>query len=342
MVGSKTAVVYELLKQSTPHHIQLLSSDREATKFTALVTTEERGHTYYFVDTARRLVTVLAEDAIARYRELLARTTAVAFKARDGLTIHGYMTLPTCVTMKKHPLVLLVHGGPFAQRTYWTFNPQKQLWANRGYAVLDVNYRGSGGYGKAFAGAGEGEVGGKIHEDLLDAVRWAIAEGFADPRKVVIMGASFGGYAALYAATTHPDTFAAAVSINGISDLADFIQHLPPALQTYRPYWHLYAGNPADPRQHHKLQQRSPLFKADQVQKPILIIHGAKDQRVKLHQAEKMVTALKQAGKDVEFLVLEDNGHSISRPQNLVKLYGTSEAFLERALQLGKSSHVER
>jgi dipeptidyl aminopeptidase/acylaminoacyl peptidase len=260
----------------------------------------------------------------------LARMEPVSFQSRDGLTLHGYLTTPTAVPdSAKGSLVLNVHGGPW-HRDVWGYDPEAQWLANRGYATLQVNYRGSTGYGKRFLNAGDREWGGKMHEDLVDAVRWAVAEGHADPKRVAIYGGSYGGYAALVGATFTPDVFCCAVDIVGPSNLLTFIKSIPPYWSAFLETMYKRLGNPETDEAF--LRERSPLFKVDRIRIPMLIAQGANDPRVKQAESEQVVAAMAKKGIDHEYLLFEDEGHGFAKPENRIKFYAAAERFLAKHL----------
>lgn len=255
----------------------------------------------------------------------LAQMTPISFSSRDGLTIHGYLTLPPGEPKKNLPLVLNVHGGPWYRDT-WGYNGEAQWLANRGYACLQVNFRGSTGYGKDFLNAADREWGGKMHNDLVDAVNWAVKQGIADPKKVAIYGGSYGGYAALVGATFTPDLFCCALDMVGPSNLISFIQTIPPYWSTMLATFHKRIGNPDTEEEF--LKSRSPLFKVDQIKIPMLIAQGANDPRVKQAESEQIVAAMKAKGLKVEYLLFPDEGHGFAKPENRLKFYGAAEKFL--------------
>ena len=260
--------------------------------------------------------------------ETLAPMTPVTITSRDALELHSYLTLPVGIEPKRLPLVLLVHGGPWARDT-WGFNPEAQLLANRGYAALQVNFRGSTGFGKAFTKAAIGEFAGRMHDDLIDAVDWAVEEGYADRDRVTIFGGSYGGYAALVGVTFTPDVFAAAIDYVGISSLVNFMRTLPPAARPHLANnWHLYAGDPADPEQEADLLARSPITRVDQIRTPLLVIQGANDVRVVQAESDNLVEALRARGVAVEYMVKHDEGHGFVNPDNVIDMYRAVERFL--------------
>ncbi|MFG3253206.1 S9 family peptidase [Streptomyces sp. NPDC048172] len=262
----------------------------------------------------------------------LAPMTPVTVPSRDGLSLPGYLTLPNGIAPERLPMVLFVHGGPWT-RDSWVYSPVAQLFANRGYAVLQVNFRGSMGYGKAFAKAAIGEFAGKMHNDLVDGVRWAVEQGYADPDRVAVMGGSYGGYAALVGAAFTPGVFAAAIDVVGISDLAHFLRSQPGFLKSELSYnWHLYVGDPADPRQEADMRARSPISRVDQIRVPLMVVQGANDARVVRAESDNMVEALRARGVPVEYTVMEDEGHTFDNPDNALALYRAVDRFLAEHL----------
>jgi dipeptidyl aminopeptidase/acylaminoacyl peptidase len=253
----------------------------------------------------------------------------VSFTARDGLTVHGYITFPPGLERRNLPLVLDVHGGPWHRDT-WGYDPEAQWLANRGYICLQVNFRGSTGYGKHFLNAGDREWGGKMQDDLTDAVRWAIQRGFADPGRVAVYGGSYGGYAALAGATFTPELFCCAVDIVGPSNLLTFIDTIPPYWSAYLSMMHRRVGHPVADRD--LLLARSPLNSVDRIRIPLLIAQGANDPRVKQAESEQIVAALKEKGIDHEYLLFPDEGHGFAKPENRLKFYAAAERFLARHL----------
>ncbi|KRE27169.1 peptidase [Mycobacterium sp. Soil538] len=264
--------------------------------------------------------------------EQLAPMRPVTVPARDGLALPSYLTLPPGVESTNLPLVLMVHGGPW-YRDSWTFDAGVQMLANRGYAVLQVNFRGSTGFGKAFTKAAIGEFAGKMHHDLIDGVNWAVEQGYADRDRVAIFGGSYGGYAALVGATFTPDVFAAAVDYVGISDLANFMRTLPPIARPHLANnWHTYVGDPDDPDQLADMMARSPITRVEQIRTPLMVIQGANDVRVVQAESDNLVAALRARGVDVEYLIQSDEGHGAVNPENVIEMYSAVSRFLARHL----------
>ena len=254
----------------------------------------------------------------------------VTFPARDGLRLNGYLTRPVGATGKL-PLVLVIHGGPYA-RDRWGFSPVHQWLANRGYAVLSVNYRGSTGYGKAFVTAADHQWGGRMHDDLIDAVDWAVGQGFADPARVGFFGGSYGGYSALMAATKTPEVFACIVDLFGISNLQTFMASIPPYWQPWFNIWKNRVGNPDTVEGRAFLDERSPLNHLERATKPILIAQGLNDVRVVAAESRQMVDALKARNAPVTYITFPDEGHGFVRPVNRFAFCAVAEAFLAKHL----------
>jgi dipeptidyl aminopeptidase/acylaminoacyl peptidase len=255
----------------------------------------------------------------------LAQMEPFAFTTRDGLQVHGYLTFPPGSDRTREPAVLFVHGGPWA-RDEWGFAPDPQWLANRGYLCIQVNYRGSTGYGKDFLNAGDREWGARMHDDLLDAVAWAVEQGHADPGRIAIYGGSYGGYAALVGATFTPDVFCCAIDVVGPSDLRTLIRSIPPYWAPLVAQFHKRVGNPDTEPDF--LWSRSPLSKVDQIRIPMLIAQGANDPRVKKEESEQIVAAMEQRGIPHRYLVFADEGHGFRKPENNLAFHAAAEEFL--------------
>jgi dipeptidyl aminopeptidase/acylaminoacyl peptidase len=245
------------------------------------------------------------------------------------MTIYGYLTLPVGLEPKNLPTALFVHGGPWGRDT-WGFSSFVQWLANRGYAVLQINFRGSTGYGKAYLNAGDRQWAGTMHDDLIDGKRWTIQQGTADPNKVVILGGSYGGYATLVGLAFTPDEFACGVDIVGPSNLLTLLNSIPPYWEPIKAMFTKRVGNPETEPEF--LAARSPLHKADQIEVPLLIAQGANDPRVKQAESDQIVAAMRKNGKPVEYLVFPDEGHGFARPENNLKFVAAAEAFLAKHL----------
>jgi dipeptidyl aminopeptidase/acylaminoacyl peptidase len=264
----------------------------------------------------------------------LAQMRPVEIPSRDGKTLVSYLTLPSSAgakSAKPLPLVLLVHGGPWARDTYG-YDAYSQFLANRGYGVLQVNFRGSTGFGKAFTNAGNGEWGAKMHDDLLDAVKWAVDNGFADPSKVAIMGGSYGGYATLAGLTFTPETFACGVDIVGPSNLQTLLSTVPPYWESFYKQLVARMGDPETPEGQKWLKERSPLTHADRIVKPLLIGQGANDPRVKQAESDQIVAAMQAKNIPVTYVLFPDEGHGFARPENSIAFMAVAENFLSQCL----------
>jgi len=255
----------------------------------------------------------------------------VVIRARDGLELNSYLTLPSRGAQAALPMVLAIHGGPY-WRDSWGFSGTHQFLANRGYAVLSVNFRGSTGFGKRFVTAADKEWGGRMHDDLIDAVDWAVARGIADPKRVGFLGASYGGYSALMAATKTPEVFACIVDIFGISNLLTFMATIPPYWGPWFSVWKNRLADPDTEAGRAFLRERSPLFHIDRATRPILIAQGARDVRVVAAESEQMVAALKRKGTPVTYVSFPDEGHGFVRPENRLAFFAVAEAFLAKHL----------
>ncbi len=285
-------------------------------------------HFYLYQRDSKKLTFLFSrQPELEKYS--LSPMQPISFQARDGMTLYGYLTLPIGLERGQYPAVLLVHGGPWS-RDSWGMHPTVQWLANRGYAVLQINYRGSTGYGKAYLNAGNREWSAKMQSDLLDGKNWLIEKGIADLNRVAIYGGSYGGYATLVGLTFTPDAFCCGVDLVGPSNLVTL-------LKTFPPYW-LPLKSSMDLRigkletEEEFLKACSPLFKVEQIKKPLLIGQGANDPRVKQAESDQIVQAMRQKGLPVEYLLFTDEGHGFARPENRLKFQAAVEAFLARHL----------
>jgi dipeptidyl aminopeptidase/acylaminoacyl peptidase len=290
---------------------------------------------FYLYDRDEKEASFLFSDRPELEKLTLATMRPVEIASRDGLTLVSYLTLPPEVSGDRPahplPLVLLVHGGPWA-RDSWGYHSIHQWLASRGYAVLSVNYRGSSGFGKAFTNAANGEWSTKMHDDLIDAVEWAVKEGVAPKDKVAIMGGSYGGYATLVGLTFTPERFACGVDIVGPSNLVTLIEAVPPYWVPYLAMFHKRVGDPTTEAGKQDLLNRSPLRRADKVKRPLLIGQGANDPRVKKVESDQIVAAMQEKKIPVTYVVYPDEGHGFARPENRLSFNAVAEAFLGRCL----------
>ncbi|MBZ5648191.1 MAG: S9 family peptidase [Acidobacteriia bacterium] len=281
---------------------------------------------FYVYDRNTKQATVIFSDRPKLEGYKLSPMKPISFKARDGMEIYGYLTLPAGAEPKNLPMVEFVHGGPWG-RDVWGFNRYAQWLSNRGYAVLQVNFRASTGYGKQYLNAGDREWGGKMHTDLLDGKQWVLQQGYVDPKKVCIMGGSYGGYATLAAVTFTPDEFSCGVDIVGPSNLNTLLKTIPPYWTTVKAIFDKRMGTGEE-----FLNSRSPLFKADQIKATLLIGQGKNDPRVNKAESDQIVAAMKKNNKPVEYIVFPDEGHGFARPENNMAFNAATEGFLAKTL----------
>ncbi|MFN0134034.1 MAG: S9 family peptidase [Phycisphaerales bacterium] len=286
----------------------------------------------------KRSATLLYTNIPALESQPLTNMHPVVIKSRDGLNLVSYLSLPTWADRDANavpdaalPMVLVVHGGPWA-RDEWGYNPEHQWLANRGYAVLSVNFRGSTGLGKSFTNAGNREWAGKMHDDLLDAVDWAVQRKIADPKKVAIYGGSYGGYSTLVGLTFTPEVFACGVDIVGPSNLVTLLSTIPPYWAPLVAQFTTRVGDHRTEEGKAFLMSRSPLSRVDQIKKPLLIGQGANDPRVKQAEADQIVAAMQAKNIPVTYLLYPDEGHGFARPENRMSFYAVAEAFLAQHL----------
>ena len=281
---------------------------------------------WYLYDRPSKKATLLFSNRPQLEKYKLSSMKPIEYTARDGMTLYGYLTTPAGIEAKSLPMVVFVHGGPWG-RDVWGYNPYAQWLANRRYAVLQINFRGSTGYGKKYVNAGDRQWAGAMHTDLLDGKDWASKQGIADPQKVCIMGGSYGGYATLAGVAFSPDAFACGVDIVGPSNLNTLLKTIPPYWSTILATFHKRMGDSED-----VLKAQSPLFKADQIKAPLLIGQGANDPRVNKAESDQIVAAMRKNNKPVEYYVFPDEGHGFARPTNNMAFNAVTEEFLAKYL----------
>jgi dipeptidyl aminopeptidase/acylaminoacyl peptidase len=284
---------------------------------------------YYAYDRETRETTLLFESLAEIRKYPLAEMEPFTFEARDGLEVHGYLTFPLGVERENLPLVVTPHGGPW-YRDFWGYEPDVQWLANRGYVVMQVNFRGSTTYGKEFIRAANHEWGRKMLWDVVDGAQWAVDQGWVDSERIAIFGGSFGGYQALCGAAFTPDFFRAAIDVVGISNLVTFMNSMPPQWETRKYRFWLRGGDPRTEVE--LLEERSPYFHADEIKIPILIAQGANDPRVKQAESDQIVERLKANGIEHQYLLFPDEGHGFKQPANLETFSAAVEAFLAKHL----------
>ncbi|SEB21211.1 Dipeptidyl aminopeptidase/acylaminoacyl peptidase [Paenibacillus sp. 276b] len=285
--------------------------------------------TYYFYDSKTGKLDKLADAAPWIDESKMSDVKPITYKSRDGLTLHGYLTLPQGAEASQLPLVVVPHGGPWA-RDSWGFNPEIQFLASRGYAVLQVNFRGSTGYGKEFLDAGNKEWGKAMQDDLTDGVNWLVEEGTVDAKRVAIYGGSYGGYAALAGLAFTPEVYAAGISYVGPSNLFTLLDSLPPYWESERNMFYERMGDPEKDKE--LLTAVSPLFHIDQMKAPLFVVQGANDPRVKQAESDQIVEALRKRGVDVPYMLKANEGHGFGNVENQLDLYRAIEKFLNRHL----------
>jgi dipeptidyl aminopeptidase/acylaminoacyl peptidase len=306
-----------------------MSTDASDSTWVLGFNTDDGPVSYYLYDRRTKQGTFLFDEMPELRNYELARMEPILFKARDGLEIHGYITYPAGGKRKNLPMVLLVRPDPWT-RVYWEFNPEVQWFANRGYVCLQINFRGCRGYGKDFSNAGKREWGGAMQDDLVDGVRWAVAQGIANPKRMAIFGSSFGGYATLVALTSTPDLFRCGVDISGPSDLLGWLEARTSGYGGFKSSIYDLVGNPETEAD--MLRSRSPLFAVDRIRAPLLIVQGGQDPFTPNADAERIVAALKKNGVSCDYVYFPDEGRGISKPQNRMKFGEIAERFLSTYL----------
>ena len=324
---------YNRLKQALgDYEIAVTSSNKNEDKFIVRTYSDRSLGAYYFYNASADTVEKISEVSPWLQEAEMAEMNPITYAARDGLTMHGYLTLPVGAETKNLPLVVNPHGGPWA-RDRWGFNPEVQFLANRGYAVLQTNFRGSTGYGRAFWEASFKQWGLSMQDDITDGVNYLVEQGIADPKRVAIYGGSYGGYATLAGLAFTPDLYACGVDYVGVSNLFTFLQTIPPYWKPMLEMMYEMVGNPEDLKE--QFEQTSPALQADKIKAPLLIAQGAKDPRVNIAESDQIVEALRQHGVEVEYLVKENEGHGFHNEENRFEFYEAMERFLDEHLRGG-------
>ena len=324
---------YKLMKAKLPGKEISISNttDDEKVLMVAAHSDTDPGTTYLFDRKTKKLsLEYVGREKLPRQH--MAHMTPIRYKSSDGLEIPAYLTLPQGVPAKNLPLMMVPHGGPW-YRDGWGYNSFAQFLANRGYAVLQPNFRGSTGYGKKFLNAGNKQWGDRMQDDITWGVKYLVAKGIADPKRVGIMGGSYGGYATLAGVTFTPDLYAAAVSIVGPSNLLTLLETIPPYWEAGRIIFHERMGNPNTPEGKKQLERQSPLNHAAKIKTPLMVIQGANDPRVKKAESDQIVIALRDRGFPVEYLCAPDEGHGFARPVNNQAMFAAAEKFLAKYLK---------
>lgn len=329
----RAALQKELEERLPGDEVVVASMSRDETKVLVYAGSDRTRGTYFFFDRETKDFRKLAELAPWLPKERMAPMTPVSYVSRDGLTIHGYLTLPLGTVPKNLPVVIHPHGGPWV-RDGWGFDPQVQFLASRGLAVLQMNFRGSTGYGRAFWEAGFKEWGRSMQDDVTDGVLWLVEQGIADPKRVGIYGASYGGYAVLAGLAFTPDLYACGVDYVGVSNIFTLLETIPPYWELGRQMLYEKIGHPEKDKE--LLKAASPVFHADRITAPLFVAQGANDPRVKKAESDQIVEALRSRGIEVEYMVKENEGHGFRNEENRFDFYRAMERFL--ATHLGSLS----
>jgi len=323
---------YKIIKSKLPDkELNVASTTRDERLWMIVANSDREPGARYLFDRNTKQLTYQYSVFDKLPRSALAPVKAITYKSSDGLVIPAYLTLPVGVAPKNLPLVAFPHGGPWGRDT-WGYSSIAQFLANRGYAVLQPNFRASTGYGKKFLNAGNNEWGQKMQDDITYGVRYLVAEGIVDPKRVGIMGGSYGGYATLAGLAFTPDVYAAGVSIVGPSNLITLLNSIPPYWESIRTVFNERMGNPATPAGRAQLERQSPLNSANKIKAPLLVVQGANDPRVNRAESEQIVIALRDRGFPVEYILAPDEGHGFARPINNLVLFTTAEKFLAKHL----------
>ena len=326
-----TQALYQELEGRLPgYEVVVISADDDETVFVVRTFSDRSLGAFFLYDSQSGALTKLADRAPWLPEDQLAEMKPIEYQARDGLTIHGYLTLPAGREPKSLPVVINPHGGPW-HRDSWTFGPEVQFLVNRGFAVMQMNFRGSTGYGRKFWEAGFKEWGGKMQDDITDGVHWLIQQGLADSERVAIYGASYGGYAVLEGLVKTPDLYAAGVDYVGVSNLFTFFKTIPPYWAPYLEMMYEMVGHPEKDKDW--FQQHSPALNAEKIRRPLLVAQGAKDPRVNIDESNQIVEALRRRGVEVEYIVKENEGHGFQNEENRFEFYEIMEKFLQTHLR---------
>ena len=319
------------IKSQIPNYtFQITRKSKDETKLLAYVTSDRYDGGYFLYDVKSGEFKKLADFKPWLKEENMAEIKPVTYQSRDGQTIQGYLTLPKGYVAKNLPVVINPHGGPWA-RDSWGFNPEVQFLANNGYVVLQMNFRGSTGYGRKFWELSFKQWGRTMQDDISDGVKWLVDQGIADPKRVAIYGGSYGGYATLAGLTLSPELYAAGIDYVGISNIFTFMNSIPPYWEPYRKMLYEMVGDPKTDSL--MLAEVSPVFLVDKIKAPLFIAQGANDPRVNKAESEQMVEALKKRGIEVEYIVKDNEGHGFYNQENQFDFYRSMLAFLDKHLK---------
>ena len=333
-VDQQVEDLYKRLEQDLgKYEVVITSTNKAEDKFVIRTYSDRSLGAYYFYDKITDKLEKIIDVSNWLKEEDLAEMKPIQYQSRDGLTIHGYLTLPKNLPAKNLPVIINPHGGPWA-RDAWTFNPEIQFLANRGYAVLQMNFRGSTGYGRAFWEASFQQWGLTMQDDVTDGVQWLVEQGIADPSRIAIYGGSYGGYCTLAGVAFTPDLYACAIDYVGVSNLFTFMETIPPYWEIYLKMLHEMVGDPSNAVDSARMRATSPVFHVDKIKAPLLIAQGAKDPRVNQDESDQMVAALQEKGVAVEYILKENEGHGFHNQENRFEFYSKMETFLEKHMSL--------
>jgi prolyl oligopeptidase PreP (S9A serine peptidase family) len=330
MYGQVEALFKEKNKIIKNISIGMISSDKAENYFTFGISGDRSRGEFYLYNREKNKITLIQEAAPWLKADSLVETKPIQFLSRDGLTIHGYLTLPQNYTGKPIAAIVNPHGGPWA-RDVWRFNAENQFLASRGYAVLQINFRGSTGYGRDFLKASYKQWGLKMQDDITDGTQWLIKQGYAHPQKICIYGGSYGGYATLMGLVKEPDLYACGVDYVGVSNLFTFLKTIPPYWSTFKEKMNVMLGDEVKDKD--QFIQTSPVYHVDKIKAPLFIAQGAKDPRVNKDESDQVVKKLKERGIEVPYLVKDEEGHGFRNEENRFEFYTQMENFLEKHLK---------
>lgn len=337
-LDKKFGDIQKALDKALPNTVNRITSITEDEKTAVVIAgSDKTPGTYYLLETEPKLkLTYLAQIAERIKPDDMMDMKPISYKARDGLLIHGYLTLPKGADGKRVPLIIHPHGGPYGPRDNWGWNPEVQFLANRGYAVLQMNFRGSGGYGNKFEVGAWKQWGLQMQDDVSDAVKWAIKEGIADPEHVCIYGASYGGYATMAGLTMTPELYKCGINYVGVVDL-DMLEEWDTDKHhdesgALTAWFHKAVGNPDDSKDQERMKKTSPINLLSKLDDPLFIVHGRRDPRVEIKQAEELMDKLDDLGKPYTKLIKKKEGHGFRREENRLELYKMMDAFLKKNL----------
>jgi len=304
----------------------------DESKYLIYITSDKLVGEYYTYDVAKKEFKFMLNVMPQLKEQDMAEMRSIKFKSRDGLIVYAYLTMPNVKAGTKVPLIVNPHGGPYGVRDSWGFNPETQLFASRGYATLQINYRGSGGYGKSFYLAGSKQIGRKMLNDLEDGVEYVIDQGWVDKNKVAIYGGSYGGLATLGSLIKTPDLYTCGVDYVGVSNLFTFVESFPaywkPFMKQFYEQWY----DPENPEEKKIMEEVSPALNANQITKPLFVVQGANDPRVNINESDQIVETLRAKGKEVPYMVKYNEGHGFGHEENRIELYRAMMGFFYKHL----------